>query len=88
MAFCYHAGMTISMQGAGALYTVLLFVLIVLFVIFGKFARRGMRTKKPSAPPPEKKPPADAEPVYYIVEKKKKRAKASYSDPRRISFQD
>ena len=81
--------MLLSVQGEGAVWTGLLFLICVI-VVHGFFlARIGYRTlfkKLPPAPPkePEKKP----EPVYFIVEKKKKRAKAEYSEPRRFQFKE
>ena len=85
----YNGSMTLlSVQGEGAAWTALLFLICVIVVHGVKLARIGYRTlfkKLPPAPPP-KEPEKKSEPVYYIVEKKKKRAKPEYSEPRRIQF--
>lgn len=78
----------ISSQASGAIYSVV--ILLICFVVAHvvKLVSLGYRARKrPPAkeePPPEPKP--EPEPIYYIVEKKKKRAKAEYSEPKRISF--
>ncbi len=77
----------LSVQGQGAVFTVLLFLLCVIAVHGAKLAKIGYRTLKKKLPPdPPKKPETKPEPVYFIVEKKKKRAKAEYSEPKRIKF--
>ncbi len=76
----------LSVQGQGALYSVLLFVLCMLVVHGIKLSVIGYRMGKklpPSPPPKEEKKP---EPVYYLVEKKTKRKKSEYSSPKRIEF--
>ena len=77
----------LSVQGRGAIYAVLLFLICVIIVHGVKLAKIGYRTlgkKLPPEPSPkQEKPP---EPVYYIVEKKKKRSKNEYSEPKRIKF--
>lgn len=88
----------LSVQGQGALFLVLLFVLCAVVVYGTKLAKIGYRStrkKDETPPPPEKKPepkpkpkPEPPEPVYFIVEKKKKRAKAEYSAPKEITFRD
>ena len=84
---CYHAGMLLSVQGLGALYSVLALLICVLVVFGFRLARISWRSlyKKlpPEAPPKAEKP---AEPVYFLVERKKKRARAEYSAPKRIDF--
>ncbi len=84
----YNGGMNLlSVQGTGAIYTVLTFLICIVVVHVLRLARIGYRTRAKKLPPEEPKPsPPEPEPVYYIVEKKKKRAKAEYSDPKRISF--
>ncbi len=78
----------LSIQGLGAVCTViLLFICFTLVHIF-KLARIGYRARKNLPPTPPKPEEPKPEPVYYIVEKKKKRAKASYSEPRRIDFKE
>ncbi len=85
----YTGSMTISVQGAGALYTLIVLITVVIAVHLFKLIRLGLRMRKHlPAEEPKKDPPAAPEPVYYIVEKKKKRTKSSYSDPKRISFKD
>lgn len=77
----------LSVQGEGALYAALFFLLCVFIVHGVKLAKIGYRTlgkKLPLDPPP--KPEKKPEPVYYIVEKKQKRTKAEYSEPKRIKF--
>ncbi len=77
----------LSVQGRGAIYAVLLFLICVIIVHGVKLAKIGYRTlgkKLPPEPPPEQEKPP--EPVYYIVEKKKKRSKNEYSEPKRIKF--
>ena len=75
-----------SVQWMGALYTaVLLFLCFILVHIF-KLAGLGLRASKNLPLEKQEPPPPEPEPVYYIVEKKKKRAKAEYSEPKRISF--
>ena len=84
----YNRGMTISVQGAGVLYTLAVFLLCVIVVHAVKLIRLGLRARKnlpDRQPNPEQPTP---EPVYYIVEKKKKRPKPSYSDPKRFTFKD
>lgn len=79
--------MLLSVQGNGALYTVCLFLLCIIFIHAIKLARIGYRTirkKLPPEPPPKQK--KDPEPVYYIVERKKKRLKTEYTEPKRIQF--
>lgn len=86
--------MFFSSQWAGALYAAAIFVFCFLSVHVIKLAAIGYRARKnlphekkeePEKKEEEKEP---AEPVYYIVEKKKKRAKAAYSEPKRISFHE
>lgn len=80
----------LSVQGQGALWTIVLLLLCIIAVHGGKLAKIGYRTLRKKLPPePPKKPePAPPEPVYYIVERKKKRSrtKAEYSEPRQIKF--
>ncbi len=77
----------LSVQGQGALYAVLI-LLIVIIVVHGiKLARIGYRSlgkKLPPEPPPKEK--NEAEPVYFLVERKKKRVRSEYSEPKRINF--
>ena len=67
----------LSVQGQGALYAVLI-LLIVIIVVHGiKLARIGYRSlgkKLPPEPPPKEK--NEAEPVYFLVERKKKRVRS------------
>ena len=74
----------LSVQGLGAVCTVILLFIVHIF----KLARIGYRARKNLPPTPPKPEEPKPEPVYYIVEKKKKRAKASYSEPRRIDFKE
>lgn len=77
----------LTVQGQGALYTVLLFLIVVIVVHGIKLLRIGYRSlgkKLPPAPPPKEK--EEPEPVYYLVERKKKRTRTEYSEPRRIHF--
>lgn len=77
----------LSVQGWGALYTVLLFLLCVIIVHGIKLAKIGYRSlvkKLPPEPPP--KPEKEPEPVYYLVEKRKKRSKAEYAEPKKFVF--
>ncbi len=90
VGICYHFFMNLlSVQGLGALYSILLFVLCVLLVHGIKLALIGYRVGKkqlpPSPPPKEEKKP---EPVYFIVEKKTKRKKTEYTAPKRIDFHE
>ena len=76
----------LSVQGEGFAYT-----LIALFICIGvihlvRLAVIGYRAMHKKPAPPPKKQEKTTEPVYYIVEKKKKRAKAEYSEPKRIQF--
>ena len=83
----YNGGMLLSVQGEGAVWTVLLFLICVIVVHGVKLAKIGYRTLVKKLPPaPPKEPEKKSEPVYYIVEKKKKRARAEYSEPKRIQF--
>lgn len=85
--------MNLSVQGFGALYTVLLFLLCVIVIHGIKLAKIGYRTMRkklpPDPPPKEEDKKEHAEPVYYIVERKKKRArtKTEYGKPKEIKFQ-
>ncbi len=80
-------------QWLGALYAAMILSVCFAFAVLLSLARIGLRAMR-KVPPAEKKeeeakeePRGNApEPVYYIVEKKKKRARAEYSDPKRISF--
>ena len=75
-------------QWLGFLYTLLLLVGCFFAVHIFKLAVFGYRARKnlpPETPKPEQPKP---EPVYFIVEKKKKRTKASYSEPKQISFKE
>ncbi|MBR7186817.1 MAG: hypothetical protein IKD43_04975 [Clostridia bacterium] len=88
---CYHASMILlSVQWMGALYAAMIFAICFLAVHFFKLAKMGYlayripQKKEEEREPKEEKP----EPVYYIEEKKKKRAKATYSEPKRIHFKD
>lgn len=85
----YNRDMNLNaIQWLGCLYAGLILFGCFVFVHVLKLARIGYRAKK-SLPPERPKPePKTEEPVYYIVEKKKKRAKASYSEPKRISFHE
>ena len=87
----YNHGMNVSVQGLGALYTLLLLLLCVILIHGYKLAKIGYRTmrkKLPPEPPPKEQPEKEhAEPIYYIVErKKKKRAKTEYEPPKEIRF--
>ncbi len=77
----------LSVQGRGAVVSVLIFLICFILVHAFRLARFGWRTMRKKLPP-EKPKPADPEPVYYIVERKKKRAKAEYDNPKRIQFKD
>ena len=87
-ALHYNAGMNLlSVQSEGALYAVLILLVCIVIVHAAKLAYIGYRTLGKKLPPsPPKKPEQKPEPVYFIVEKKKKRAKAEYTEPRRIQF--
>ena len=77
----------LAIQWTGCFYAALLLFLCFVAVHIFKLAHIGYRARRnlpAEKPKPEKAP--DPEPVYYIVEKKKKRAKAEYSEPKRISF--
>ena len=77
----------LSVQGQGALYTVLVLIIVIIVVHGIKLARIGYRSlgkKLPPEPPPKEK--NEPEPVYFLVERKKKRARAEYSAPKRIDF--
>lgn len=77
----------LSVQGAGAgyLFTVFLFCVIVVHVV--KLARIGYRTFRKKLPPQQPEPhEPKPDPVYFIVERKKKRAKSEYSAPKEIKF--
>ena len=78
----------LSVQGRGALWTVLIFLFCVILVHGFKLAKIGYRTlgKKLPAKKP-KKPKKEQEPVYFIVERKK-RTKREYSEPKRITFRE
>ena len=77
----------LSVQGEGAMWTACIFLACIIVVHGVKLARIGYRTLGKKLPPAPPKPPEKSpEPVYYIVEKKKKRAKAEYSEPKRIQF--
>ena len=77
----------LSVQGQGAVWSVCLYLVCIIVVHGFKLARIGYRTLCKKLPPEPPKPPEKkSEPVYFIVEKKKKRAKAEYTEPRRISF--
>ena len=78
----------LSVQGNGFLYTFCLFLLCVIVVHGIKLARIGWRAAKKRTPEETKKPEPKPEPVYFIVERKKKRAKAEYSEPKRIRFRE
>ena len=75
------------MQGQGALYTVLVLIIVIIVVHGIKLARIGYRSlgkKLPPEPPPKEK--NEPEPVYFLVERKKKRVRSEYSEPKRINF--
>lgn len=77
----------LSVQGQGAVFTVVLFLLCVIAVHGAKLAKIGYRTVKKKLPPePPKKTEPKPDPVYFIVEKKKKRTKTEYSEPKEIKF--
>lgn len=81
----------LSVQALGILYTAALFLICLVLVHAFYLARLGYLAlrKKPDPPPPPKEETAKKpDTVYYIVEKKKKRAKAEYSEPKRIQFKD
>ena len=76
----------LSVQGTGALWTIVLFLLCIVIVHAVRLALLGYRTlgkKLPPSPPPKQ---PEAEPVYYIVERKKKRVKSEFTDPKRFQF--
>lgn len=83
----YNEDMILSVQALGAVYTACFFLLCLAVVHAFRLAWLGYRSlqKKPE-PPKEKAAPKPPEEVYYIVERKKKRAKAEYSEPKRIQF--
>ena len=70
----------------GGIYACIIFAACFFIVYILKLAHIGFRTRKKLPPEKPPKPEPAPEPVYYIVEKKKKRAKAEYSEPKRISF--
>ena len=77
----------LSVQGQGALYAAIVFLLCIAIVHGIKLARIGWRTlgkKLPPSPPPKEN--EEPEPVYFLVERKKKRARTEYSEPKRIKF--
>ena len=77
----------LSVQGQGALYTVLVLIIVIIVVHGIKLARIGYRSlgkKLPPEPPPKEKD--EPEPVYFLVERKKKRVRSEYSEPKRINF--
>lgn len=77
----------LSVQGQGALYTVLVLIIVIIVVHGIKLARIGHRSlgkKLPPEPPPKEK--NEPEPVYFLVERKKKRVRSEYSEPKRINF--
>ena len=62
----------LSVQGQGALYTVLVLIIVIIVVHGIKLARIGYRSlgkKLPPEPPPKEK--NEPEPVYFLVERKK-----------------
>ena len=76
----------LSVQGQGALYTVLVLIIVIIVVHGIKLARIGYRSlgkKLPPEPPPKEK--NEPEPVYFLVERKKKRVRSEYSEPKRIN---
>ncbi len=82
----------LSVQAAGAFWTVFLFAMCFFFVHLFRLAHMGYHAgrrfqKEEEKEPEESTEAKHAEPVYYIVEKKKKRTKASYSEPKRIKFE-
>lgn len=91
LQLCYDHGMEhlsayfLSVQGTGAAFCVGLLLACFILVHIVKLARIGYRARK-KLPPAEPKPEEPREAVYYIVERKKKRAKAEYSEPKRIHF--
>ena len=77
----------LSVQGQGAMYTVLVLIIVIIVVHGIKLARIGYRSlgkKLPPEPPPKEK--NEREPVYFLVERKKKRVRSEYSEPKRINF--
>ena len=77
----------LSVQGQGALYTVLVLIIVIIVVHGITLARIGYRSlgkKLPPEPPPKEK--NEPEPVYFLVERKKKRVRSEYSEPKRINF--
>lgn len=77
----------LSVQGQGAMYTVLVLIIVIIVVHGIKLARIGYRSlgkKLPPEPPPKEK--NEPEPVYFLVERKKKRVRSEYSEPKRINF--
>lgn len=76
----------LSVQGTGAACAAGIFFACFVLVHILKLARIGYRTRAKKLPPEEPKKEEKTEPVYYIVERKKKRAKAEYSEPKRIHF--
>ena len=76
----------LSVQGEGFAYTLIALFICIAIVHLVRLALIGYRAMRKKPAPPPKKKEKEAEPVYYIVEKKKKRAKAEYSEPKRIQF--
>ena len=77
----------LSVHAQGALYLFLMLLICIVIVQCVKLAILGYRTLGKKLPPTKpKKKEEKPEPVYYIVERKKKRAKAEYTEPRRIQF--
>lgn len=79
--------MILSVQGMGALYAFLTFIICILLVFGFRLARIGWRTlrkKLPADPPPKDEKPA--EPVYFLVERKKNAPGRNIPDPKRIDF--
>ncbi len=77
----------LSIQGEGALYTLLILFVCILAVHGYKLAKLGWRTFHKKLPPQKpRKKTNTPEPIYYLVERKKTRSKKEYSEPKRIKF--
>ena len=77
----------LSVQGQGALYTVLVLIIVIIVVHGINLARIGYRSLGKKLPPePQPKEKNEPEPVYFLVERKKKRVRSEYSEPKRINF--
>ena len=93
----FHFNLLTTAGIKGCIWFFLLFILTFGLVHIAKLIRLGWEhtqitpqtsknETKEQNKPQEKAPAKPQEPIYYVIERKRKKPKATYTDPKQISF--